>query len=84
MAKIKTESNEIEVEDGSSIQEACEQLGIPFACKSGNCGTCEAEVVEGIENLTEKTEEEKAWPLQDNSRLMCQCKIKQGEVKIKF
>ena len=41
MAKIIFEDSreEMEVPDGSSIVEACEQAGVPFACTEGVCGT---------------------------------------------
>ena len=77
---------EVEVEDGASIQEECEELGVPFACTEGICGTCVIEIVEGGENLTEPTQEELDFLGDDceNERLACQCKIKSGVVKIQF
>jgi len=41
-------------------------------------------VVEGKENLSELTEEEKDLGRDKEHRLACQCKIKEGEVKIGF
>lgn len=86
MAKIisaKT-GKEIEVEDGASITEACEKLGIPFACNEGVCGLCKINVVEGEENLSKLTEEEKVLPLDKKHRLACQARIKKGKIKIDF
>jgi ferredoxin len=59
---------------------------VPFACTEGVCGTCVIEVIEGKENLSDPTQEEKDF-LGDGTcdeRLACQCKIKSGIVKIKF
>lgn len=87
MAKLIFETNgeETEVADQSPIAQACEEAGVPFACTEGVCGTCVIEVVEGMDNLTDFTQEEKDF-LGDQGceRLACQCKIKSGNVKINF
>jgi ferredoxin len=88
MANLKIEHNDedIELPDGSPIANACEEAGVPFACTEGVCGTCVIEVIEGKENLSDPTQEEKDF-LGDGTcdeRLACQCKIKSGIVKIKF
>ncbi len=76
---------EKEIEAGSSLQEVCEEAGVPFACTEGVCGTCVIEVVEGMENLSDFTQEEMDFlGDQDRERLTCQCKIKSGSVKLKF
>jgi len=76
----------IELPDGSPIAEICEEAGVPFACTEGVCGTCVIEVKQGHENLTEPTQEEKDFLGEGTSheRLACQCKIKQGRVRICF
>lgn len=86
MAKIirKKTGQEIELEDGDFIQDACDKLGVPFGCQNGLCGTCMIDVVEGEDNLSELTEEEETLERDRNHRLACQCKIKKGEVKISF
>lgn len=87
MAKLILENDETEVElpDGSDIQEACEEAGVPFACTEGVCGTCVVEVSEGMENLSEFSEAEEDFLGElDCERLACQCKIKCGHVKIKY
>lgn len=76
---------EKELVDESPIAEACEEAGVPFACTEGVCGTCVIEVLEGMENLTPFTQEEKDFlGEQDKERLACQCKIKGGCVKINY
>ena len=73
------------LDSNSSIQEACEDAGVPFACTEGICGTCVIEVDEGMENLSDYTQEEEDFlGVMGNERLACQCKIKNGTVKISF
>ncbi len=88
MAKLifEHDEEEIELEDGGPIAESCEEAGVPFACTEGVCGTCVIEVNEGMENLSEPTQEEKDFLGDDTcqERLACQCKIKCGTVKISF
>lgn len=84
MAILKTDSKEIEVPDGSPTMNAAEELGVPFGCRQGVCGTCKVEVVEGMENLEPKNDRELELNLDGNYRSMCQCKIKSGTVKIRF
>jgi ferredoxin len=76
-----------EIEDGSPIEEACEEAGVPFACSGGICGTCIIEVLEGIENLSDPTQAELDFIGEKGvktERMACQCRIKSGTVKIKF
>ena len=76
---------ERELDEDSPIAEACEEAGVPFACTEGVCGTCVVDVVEGMDNLSPFTQEEKDFLGEQNcERLACQCKIKNGNVKIKF
>lgn len=86
MAKLIFEDgDEVEIADGSEIQQACEEQGVPFACTEGVCGTCVIEVDEGMDNLSEFTEAEEDFLGElDTERLACQCKINQGCVKVKF
>ena len=77
--------DEVELPEGERIHEACEEAGVPFACTEGVCGTCVIEVTEGMENLSEYTQEEDDFLGElDFERLACQCKIKGGDVKVKF
>lgn len=86
MAKlIFNENEETILEDGSPIKEVCEEFGVPFACEEGVCGTCVIEVEEGMENLSPFTQEEEDFLGEMGcERLACQCRIKSGNVKIKF
>lgn len=88
MAKLIFDHNgdEIDLNDDSPIAECCEEAGVPFACTEGVCGTCVIEVTEGQENLTDPTPEEGDFLGEGclDERLACQCRIKQGIVKIRF
>ena len=83
MAVIKTDAKEVQVPDGSIPYEAEEQLGVAFSCKQGICGSCKVEVLEGMENLSPRNEEEEAMGCAPNERLLCQAKVIKGTVKIK-
>lgn len=89
MAKLIFVNNgqEVDLPDGSSISEACEKAGVPFACGGvGICGSCLVEVVEGMENLSKPTDAEKAFLGDDetDNRLACQCSILKKTVKLRF
>lgn len=88
MAKLIFEHNgeEQELDDGNPIAECCEEAGVPFACTEGVCGTCVIEVVEGMDNLSPPTQEEKDFLGEDTccERLACQCKILRNKVRISF
>ena len=76
-------NKQIEVKDGGPLIPIAEEVGVIFACQDGMCTSCRMEVTEGLENLTEKTQNEKEHALDPNERLACQCQIKKGLVKIK-
>tara|TARA_Y100000034_G_C6883785_1_gene405455 strand:+ start:1686 stop:1940 length:255 start_codon:yes stop_codon:yes gene_type:complete len=84
MAKIENNGKQIDINDGESIISACEELGVLFACQQGNCEICKIEILDGENNLSELTESEQVMEMDKTNRLACQCKIKQGLVKIKF
>jgi ferredoxin len=84
MARLISDSGTKEVQDGSDIVNQAETLGVPFGCYEGHCGACLITIIEGNENLSELTEKEKAYGLEKNQRLACQCRIKHGDVKIKY
>ena len=81
MAKIIFKGKEIDVPDGSDFS-LMSNYGIIFGCSSGLCGVCSCKIKNGMENLSPKTENEDMHSLQDNERLLCQCKIKQGTVEL--
>ena len=84
MAKLIINDEEIDIEDGSKIVETIEEAGVPIGCSNGVCGTCEVEVLEGMENLNEMTEEEEDLGMEGDKRLGCQCEIKSGTVKLEY
>lgn len=84
MPKIIMGDKEKEVKEGDSIIDACDELGVPFACKEGVCGSCRIDILEGENNLSNLTENETAVGLDKKTRFACQCKIKKGDVKINF
>lgn len=88
MAKLIFEhtGEEINLDDGAPIADACEEAGVPFACTEGVCGTCVIEVKEGQENLSDPTQEEEDFLGEGtrDERLACQCKILKNNVKILF
>lgn len=81
MATVVFEGVERIVPDGSAVQEACEEMGMPFGCTEGLCGTCRCMVVSGFENLGPLTDEEQEMGLEENERLICQCLILKGSVE---
>lgn len=83
MGKLIIKDKEHDVPDGDEIKKTCEEAGIPFGCESGVCRTCELEIIEGQENLSELTENEKDMCMDGKNRLACQCKLKSGTVKVK-
>ena len=84
MAKIIFEEQEAEINDGDPIQESCEQLGIPFGCASGVCGVCTVKVIEGMENLNPRCQEEDDLELEEGERLACRCALKKGILKLSY
>ena len=74
----------VEIKDGENIRNASELLGVEFNCRNGVCGTCMIDIINGEENLTPLTKEEKDLARDKTHRLACQCKLKKGEVEIGF
>tara|TARA_Y100000310_G_scaffold138709_3_gene137746 strand:- start:369 stop:671 length:303 start_codon:yes stop_codon:yes gene_type:complete len=86
LLKVENKKGEIlekEIPDGESIAEAAEELGIVFGCHHGKCGVCMVRVLEGEDNLGEKTAPENLLKLPEGCRLCCQAKIIAGEVLVK-
>ena len=83
MAVLKNSAARIEVSDGERIQEAAQELGVAFGCRKGVCGACVVEVLEGMENLSKKSDNEEGFDMRATDRMMCQCSISAGEVGIR-
>ena len=82
---VQDTKEEFELAEGETIQPFCEEAGVPFACTEGVCGTCVIEVTEGMNNLTDFTQEEEDFLGEKaEERLACQCKIKEGTVTITY
>lgn len=80
---------EIDVEPGTSVQDAVEKAGasLPFGCRMGSCGTCRCVVTQGAESVNPLTEAENdlfdtLTSVGVNERLGCQLVIN-GDVSIK-
>ena len=79
-----------EMENGSALIDVCDELNVSlsFGCTEGTCGVCELTVIEGNENLSKVTEEEKEYLLPEDleagMRLGCQLKIRKGKVTINW
>lgn len=84
MAKLILNDEEIEIADGETIVDAIEEAGVPIGCSNGVCGTCEVEVLEGMENLSKLNQEEEDLGMEGNKRLGCQCDILSGTVKMTY
>ena len=75
---FKNDNLTVECPAGTKLVDLCEQKGasVNFSCKEGVCLTCLINVVSGLENLGQKTENEKstleAFGAQANQRLACQ------------
>lgn len=82
MALLKSRSQQVEVPDGSRLEDAAEALGAPFGCRHGVCGACLTVVVDGAENLCALTDQEQTFGLQDGERMLCQCVILGGAVTL--
>ncbi len=81
MAKVVFEGQSREVPDGTRVLHPCEDLGMPFGCTEGDCGTCRCTVVSGMENLGPVNVKEEDMALEAGERLACQCTIKSGTVE---
>tara|TARA_Y100001935_G_scaffold251096_2_gene252356 strand:+ start:4543 stop:4797 length:255 start_codon:yes stop_codon:yes gene_type:complete len=84
MAKLVLNDQEIEVEENVRIVDSIEEAGVPIGCSNGVCGTCEVEVIEGMENLNSMTEEEEDMGMEGNKRLGCMCEVTGGKVVMEY
>ena len=81
MPTIKSRSQQKNAIAGGSMESAVD-LGVLFGCHRGVCGKCATNVLSGMNNLSAPTEEEKTMGLEPGRRLMCQCHIVKGTVKL--
>lgn len=90
--KFLKENKEVIAADGANLREKAKQNGIDIYrlrgklinCGGyGQCGTCLVEIVEGIDNLSPKTDFElrKLKKKPDNYRLACQTLVN-GEISV--
>lgn len=82
MAVLKTKSAEFEVENGELVGHAAKKLGVTLGCQKGVCGACVVVVLDGMENLSAKSENEENYDLGPEDRMMCQCKATGGSITI--
>lgn len=84
MAKLILNGNEIDVEENTRIVDAIEEAGVPIGCSNGVCGTCEVEILDGMQYLNDMTEEEEDLGMEGNKRLGCQCELSGGTVSMEY
>ena len=95
MAKVRflDQAVEVDVPVGTSILQASKRCGAPEGDACGGvcaCSTCHVYVEEGLDLLSEASEDEedildKAFDVRMNSRLGCQAKIQEeGEVAVRI
>ena len=78
---IKTRSRQKNAISGGSM-DASAELGVLFGCLKGVCGKCATTILSGLNNLSAPTEEEVTMDMDPDRRLMCQCHINKGTVKL--
>ena len=91
IVKIQNLDTQIEVEEGTTILDACLDHGIELDHACGGvcaCSTCHIWVEEGMNNLNESDEDEEdrledAHGMNLKSRLACQCRVR-GNIEIKL
>ncbi|MFH0738165.1 MAG: 2Fe-2S iron-sulfur cluster-binding protein [Candidatus Micrarchaeota archaeon] len=90
MAKVtvKNDNKTIDVPDNSMLVELDGKCSVLFACKAGSCASCKVKVLKGMENLEKPNDVEEAglatFSSDPKERLLCQCKIKKGEVVVEY
>ena len=84
MAKLILNGEDLEVPENEKFVDQIEEAGVPIGCSNGVCGTCEVEILDGMQNLNELTEEEEDLGMEGNKRLGCQCNLLSGTVKMTY
>ena len=75
----------MEVEDGTTLLEACEANAIPMDSACGGfaaCNSCRVDVIAGAEHLSDRLDEELPFLDADDQRLGCQARI-HGPVRVR-
>lgn len=75
MAFLNNAKQQIKVAPDAPLVAAAEELGVPFSCTEGNCGTCLVRVLRGMEHLKPLNEQEDIFGLHANERLLCQARV---------
>ena len=68
----------IAIEEGATLRDHAQKLGIQIASACGGrgeCGKCVVRVDRGSESLARKREAERGFPLNDEERLACQARV---------
>ena len=85
MAKLILNGEDLEVPENEKFVDQIEEAGVPIGCSNGVCGTCEVEILDGMQNLNELTEEEEDLGMEGNKRLGCMCMMNgKGEVSMEY
>ena len=90
--EICPDGAEIQAEKGTTVCEAMldNKINIEHACElSCACTTCHVVVTDGFDNLKEASEVEedlldKAWGLEQRSRLSCQVVLEDDDIEIEI
>ncbi len=87
---FKTDGVKHEIEDGTPLIDFCEEadVSLSFGCTEGTCGVCEVTVIQGKDNVSKITDEERDYllpeDLEEGMRLGCQMKIRKGNVTLSW
>ena len=80
------QEKEIEVKENLPLLDHCEEVGIsiPFGCRSGSCGSCRVEILEGAELLQavgpmERDTLDRCGDVDNNVRLACRVRFASTE-----
>ena len=71
---------------GQTLLEVCEAADIPMECACGGfaaCNSCRVDVLEGMERLSPRVEEEDAFLDHAGQRLGCQAEVR-GDVSVRL
>jgi ferredoxin len=87
---FQNEQKKVTVGENENPSEVMNVTNSPvlFGCRTGICGTCLVNVLEGADNIVPSSEDEKEIleimaPDYPNARLMCQVKL-QGDIKVEY